>query len=225
MNTLKVTGLGLSCNLAHGQDPTMKAVNHWHIAPQVLLGKEDQSSEPRHCSVLMHQRLDARAPQLASLAYKCLFRLLRLHDLRWELKGTWRRCVAQALAQDLGLSSHAFEPLLRVAAQCHCNRCDVCAGDREQRSDVCAGDREQRTQQSRHVVPAMAQSSSKKQTKCDSFSGRRCCSGRRRGRRLCRRRRFSPASSPKPARLAGLTSSRPPASTPPLRAGQQPQTC
>ena len=45
-----------------------------------------------------------------SFAYKCLFRPLRLHDLLWELKGTWRRCVAQALAQDSGLSSHAFEP-------------------------------------------------------------------------------------------------------------------
>ena len=43
-----------------------------------------------------------------SLAYKCLFRPLRLNDLLWELKGTWRRCVAQALAQDSGLSSHAW---------------------------------------------------------------------------------------------------------------------
>ena len=152
-NFLKVTGPGLSYVLAPGQ---------------VLVGKKTQSSEHWHCSVLTHQRLDSHAPQIRAYAkrvwqtsgYSVYFYCL-IHAKAKGVRGAgaWRRCVAQVRGAGIGARLRSFEPCLRAATfespppsrpfesllRASGERCDVCAGDREQRSDVCAGDREQRT--------------------------------------------------------------------------------
>ena len=64
-NILKVIGMGLSYTFTHGQVLTTKAGNFYHIAPQDLVGKYDQSSDLWNCSVLMHVLLSGHRPFLS----------------------------------------------------------------------------------------------------------------------------------------------------------------
>ena len=57
---LKVIGMGLSYTFTHGQFLTTKAGNSHYVAPQVIVGKQDQSSDLWHGSVLMHVPLSTK---------------------------------------------------------------------------------------------------------------------------------------------------------------------
>ena len=46
--------MGLSYIFTHGQFLTTKAGNSHYVAPQVIVGKQDQSNDLWHNSVLMH---------------------------------------------------------------------------------------------------------------------------------------------------------------------------